>query len=415
MNRRTYLVLVSLLAACGPLTHESDADVTGMDGSAPSPSDASVPADGRPPGSGDGSTPTGRDGSLPFVGACVPRTHVPCACPDGLPSGWAECVDGEVSSECECGVPPAADGPEPPGGCTNDPEWCDGYDNDCDGVVDNGHVCPDSSVANAVPFTQTVWLLGWQLTTGCQYGDLQRIYPTVGTERRGTLPCGPAVGIVRIRPGDQAIHYGSESILRDVDGPMDEVADNPPCYLDGAARAAGFAFGPGDQLHYRCENELRRGNGERVTDSFPWHIEAVLSSGRILATRMGQPVLFDTDGSEISRAPYDEFIGEMRVSPDSASTEGDHGFIAATRSIADGRREVVVFRVDGDGTWSLVRRVRSWFWHAQNERLLTVSDGTVFYGALAFPPDAAPRYLLDTPAATTGPRRYYYELTTVAP
>ena len=65
------------------------------------------------------------------------------------------------------------------GSCIADPaEWCDGKDNDCDGVIDNGHVCPEPGVANTLPFSDGVYLQGTTSEGLCGTDALQRFWPT---------------------------------------------------------------------------------------------------------------------------------------------------------------------------------------------------------------------------------------------
>lgn len=75
------------------------------------------------------------------------------------------------------------DGSLPDGGhdCTGDPEWCDGRDNDCDGVVDKGEPRPDSSVTHTLPYDGAVWMMANNEDISCRPRFLQRVWPTLGT------------------------------------------------------------------------------------------------------------------------------------------------------------------------------------------------------------------------------------------
>src|SRR4051812_47346786 len=77
----------------------------------------------------------------------------PCICIDGT-SGAQVCrPDGSLAA-CACasnsGACPAV----------RSQEYCDGLDNDCNGIVDDGEACPDPAVANTTPFTGGVYLHG---------------------------------------------------------------------------------------------------------------------------------------------------------------------------------------------------------------------------------------------------------------
>ncbi|TMQ03295.1 MAG: hypothetical protein E6J91_47530, partial [Deltaproteobacteria bacterium] len=89
-----------------------------------------------------------------------------CTCADGV-SGTQVCrPDGSLAA-CACALGSGA--------CptARSVEYCDGLDNDCNGIVDDGEVCPDPTVANTTPFTGGVYLHG--------ANQVQRFWPTLST------------------------------------------------------------------------------------------------------------------------------------------------------------------------------------------------------------------------------------------
>ncbi|MFW5876972.1 MAG: hypothetical protein ACOCXM_09560 [Myxococcota bacterium] len=406
--------------------------------------DGSVAPDGTVDGDAQVTQPDGGEANEP----CLPETGLPCDCGDGV-IGYQYCTDDRVWGSCECpvaapipgddggpgggpedggsnpwtdgGYPdgavvdggglasdggPATDGgrpdPQPPGGCTGDPEWCDGYDNDCDGVADNGEVCPDASIAHTHPFDGSVWLSRW----GSGSKAVMQVWPTpdpstlrdLAERRSSNFLVGPR--------GD--LYASGNGIVRYGDGGDFTIVPTPPCFDEVRP---GFGFDGLGRLVYRCDDTLRRANGELMNDDFSQSIRAVLTNGRMVVLDfMSTNVTFvEPDGSFVSEAPTSEWVGSMYLT--FALAMEDLAYVTFARTYRRGTcQEAVVFRVDGvTGRWSKVRRVP--ISSDGQPSLIGLPDGTVIQRLDAsveqgddflveYPPGGAARVVWHEPSIT---------------
>lgn len=288
-----------------------------------------------------GAAVCGTDGSFgacrcePTDAGCTPGDVIPCTCADGR-AGSQRCGAGGWQA-CLC--------PDDPGdACLPDRgEWCGGGDDDCDGLVDEGHVCPDDTIADAVPFDGTVWMLGRNATP-----TLEEVSP----ERR-TIALDTSY-----RPDWATLHEGvlhylafeMPPVIRRFDPTAPDPALPPlPCTVTYAR----FGFDGAGRLLVACGAEaylegapLGRLGGELL---------GVLGSGRLLVTSVEGAALLDRDGVELSRASSADLAGTLYpLGP--AVIMGDEAWVTLRR-VLHRTSEIVVLHVDAAGAWRIARRV----------------------------------------------------------
>ncbi|HVJ14451.1 MAG TPA: hypothetical protein VM686_03380 [Polyangiaceae bacterium] len=316
----------------------------------------------------------GGDGPV-FVPECVPGAFEPCTCSiaDGYfichpPGTWSECVCGTIFAEGDdpiaVGGAGGADGAAGAnaggaGGdgnsCTPVQETCDDADNDCDGVVDNGYVCDDATVHHIVPLTRGVYLQGTTSEDNCGYDALLQFWPTQGAFYYEGFACGAERYLFR-RSDNQLFYAGQGAalgILQDVSGTdQDTLQGSTPC---GFAVGNGFDFNAFSQLHYQCDDTVRR-DGTLVATPVTG-VVAVLDDGRIIATRDdAEYVVFDAAGGELSAFPAAGGIAGTVSLNQNAVVAGNAAYLTLLREF-DSANEVMVFRVNESSQWELVRRV----------------------------------------------------------
>jgi hypothetical protein len=321
---------------------------------------------------------------------CVPGMAVVCACPSGRTGAQSCQVEGQYA-ECVCddpsldaGIEDAASTPEDAASSPEDAasspdapatpvadapalrdapemdsplcfepqeELCDGRDNDCDGLADEGHICPDDSVHFTEPFAGRVWFVG-TLTEGYSGGGaVQRFWPSVSDSYRRIYD--PYLTTARFRRSDDALFFASNTGLHQA-GPGEPALPTPTC------RNGPYDFDAMNRLYYVCREKLYR-DGTPLLASVSW-LEAVLPSGRSIvvrpALRNAVALLVDVDGTELSRLSFLDWSGTFDLLQNQSSVQGERAWIMTLRALPDGSREFVVVRVDGEtGAWDVVRRL----------------------------------------------------------
>jgi hypothetical protein len=290
-----------------------------------------------------------------------------CTCSDGSPGSQVCRGDGELVA-CVCAPDHAA--------CpVHSQEYCDGLDNDCNGVVDDGEVCPDATVAHTVPFTGGVYLQGTTVEGTCGTDALQRFWPARTTSYSYGFDC--YAQWYRFRRSDNAIYYYSVFAgIRQNTDTTDPIVATPPCGMDVGRQ---FDFDAGNTLYYQCANTVRRADGVVAAEPIA-ELVGVLDDGRVIATRSASDhldyIALDRNGNELSRlSPAGQFAGTLRPVTGAATMAGNRAVVVYLREFAPRKKEIVVFGIDESSAWSRVRRVEvPAFGYAQ----LAIPDGTVF-------------------------------------
>jgi hypothetical protein len=375
----------------------SDGGVGGATGGSASGGDDGAGAGGDPTGTGGKSGSGGAggragSGSGGMSGECGIGDIAGCSCSGGR-AGYRPCANGSFGV-CVCadagsggmagtagagglagGAGASGSGGGGGAGCIPDIEWCDGRDNDCNGIPDDHFACRDDAVRNTRPFTASVYFAG-----DSQDGyAVQQVWPTVSRSYRSEF--NTYANWYQFRRTDDELFYGATfyGILRDVPGTTDPAEPIPSC-TSTTVSYTGFGFDGRGALHYRCGTSLRRGSGELVADPIA-AISGVFDDGRVLVLRSvgtneSVYVVLDANGVELVRFPATGFFtGSMVPRFDGTSVDGNVAYLLFNRRYDQETDEIVVYMVDEASRFRLVRRRAV---PDLGVAELAVSDGTIF-------------------------------------
>lgn len=258
-------------------------------------------------------------------------------------------------------------------------EWCDGMDNDCDGAIDNGNVCPDDTIANTKAFAQQVYLEGTTSEGLSGNAALQVFWPELAMTHLSGFDSYARRYLFR-GSDDQLFYFATFSGIHENLDPDDPVVLTPPC---GDRAGQDFGFDGSGTLHYRCTETLRRGNGELLATSIE-RIAGVMTDGRVvIVASLDFPfgstyAVLDENGDEISRLNTEAaFTGELSPLPEatSLSADGLDAYLLLHREWGQNQEELVAYTLTPNNDWLLVRRIT-----VDNIGMsqLLLSDGTVF-------------------------------------
>lgn len=300
-----------------------------------------------------------------------------CACAGE--SGQRFCVDGSFGA-CLCQEPAAGAGGEGgTGGASadvscNDGSACDLADSDCRRAR---LACPNDRVAHALPFHGGVYFEGTLSEGNSERNAVAQVWPKArssyftgfGTYGRRCV----------FRPTDDALLYHDlvRGIVLNGSSPTTEddvVQLTPPC---GDRVGEDFGFDGSDQLHYRCDNALRRGNGELIARGVAI-LAGVIGDGRSVVVPEAPSAAYAVlavDGTELGRLyPADSFAGHITLLPLASTTRASTAYVAFLRQYEAGA-EVVVYVIDEESRFRLLRRAPV---NGVGSAQLVVSDGTFF-------------------------------------
>lgn len=298
-----------------------------------------------------------------------------CACAGE--SGQRFCVDGSFG-ECRCPDPTAGVGGEGGvGGASveiscDEGSSCDVADIDCRRAR---LACPSDRVAHALPFDGGIYFEGTLSEGSAERDAVTQIWP----KPRSTYftGFGTYAGRCLFRPGDDALLYhdlvrgivlnGSSTTTED-----DVVQLTPPC---GDRVGDDFAFDGSRQLHYRCADTLRRGNGELIARGVAT-VAGVIGDGRSVVVPEAPSAAYAVlaaDGTELGRLyPADSFTGHITLLPRATTARASTAYVAFLREYEPGA-EVVVYVIDEESRFRLLRRAPV---NGIGSAQLVVSDGT---------------------------------------
>jgi hypothetical protein len=239
-------------------------------------------------------------------------------------------------------------------------------------------------------------LLGSSSPGSCSADALQAFWPSLSAAYRSGFDCYARRYRFR-RDADTLYYFATFSGIRLDDQNSDPVVATPPC---GDRVDELFDFDGSGTLHYRCEDSIRRGNGELVALMVK-ELVVVLDDGRSVAIRSSSTaarrddfVVLDGTGQELARlGPHAQYVGTLEPDPGAATVKGNNAYLTFRRTYGQEQKELVVYRIYPDSSWRRVRRLPVQTFGSAH---LAISDGTVFVreqDPLSSPDDRIVAYL----------------------
>jgi hypothetical protein len=260
---------------------------------------------------------------------------------------------------------------------------------------------------STIPFSGGVYMAATSYGSSCSGLSLERFWPTRAT----VYYCGfDQLGYwFQFRPTDDQLFYQDDGtgLLMDVAGWTDTLVPSPPC---GNTIARVIAFDGQGRLYYQCSNQVFRGNGELVADNVQL-LAGVLGDGRVIVTRLTQTssLRFEVvgpGGTNLSALDAEGMLGGIASAfPTATTTVGNDGFVMVQKLNDPAPPEVVVYHLDAQSRFSLVRRfvvadIATW--------TLVISDGTVFMREQAAP-DTSDIHIIAYPPTSNWPVEIWRE------
>jgi hypothetical protein len=232
----------------------------------------------------------------------------------------------------------------------------------CGGGASSAHHPDAATDTHAPSAARGVYMLGTTSPGACGGDALERIWPSRATSYYTGFDCYATQ--YGFRATDDQLFYDSLNMgMRvDVAGSADPVVATPPC-ADEVDQ--NFGFDGQGRLYYLCSNTLLRGNGETVATNVT-RVFGVLADGRTivtsdLSTNTAGAVfqVISPAGENVNLLIPDASVGGTTypVGHSAATTVGNDGFVLVARVNDPDPPQVLVYHLDPQSHWELLRPV----------------------------------------------------------
>ena len=257
--------------------------------------------------------------------------------------------------------------------CAMEKELCNGVDDNCNGVVDEGFSCPTETnlALGGVAFDGGVYFLGNTSSDGRGDAAIQRFWPSVAEDYLTGI--GPFARSHRFRRSDWQLFYLDNQALQ---GQVDGALETPGC---PASAVEAFDFDEDNTLYYLCDEVLHRGAGEVIAEDV-WRMLGVTDDGRVLADTIFGDWGHFHDG-EFHAADIEISVGNAYIA---TMIQHDRAVIVVLRDDEVVDSELMLLQFDEQSHWSVLRRIQS---EHTGGGWAGLTDGTLFISQ--FDPDAS--------------------------